>query len=78
MSKLQELDEKAMAELSPQAAMRLKHAGQWVAWTEGFGRVVAAGDSRGAVFSEAKAAGVDRPLCEWIPADLTKHIGAVE
>ena len=75
MSKAEESDEMSLAELSPQAAMRLKHAGQWVAWTEGLGRIVAAGDSRDEVRSAALAAGVSRPICEWISPDLTKRVG---
>jgi hypothetical protein len=78
MSKVEEYDEKALAELSPQAAMRLAHAGQWVAWTEDYGQVVAFGDSRDVVRSAARSAGVDHPIFEWIPPTLTKRTGAGE
>jgi hypothetical protein len=32
------------SELPTQARLRLEHAGQWVAWSEDFTRIVASGD----------------------------------
>lgn len=66
------------AGLDPHAAIRLEHAGRWVAWTEHFGRFVAAGDSREEAIAAARAAGIDHPACEWIPANLLKKAGSGE
>lgn len=73
-----EFDEKAIAEVSPQALMRLTHRGQWVAWTPRSGQVAAAGESREGVRAIARAAGVDRCLCEWILEDRVRHLSAVD
>jgi hypothetical protein len=75
MPRTTDLDLKKLAELSPQAALRLEHAGQWVAWSEDFSRIIAAGGSREEVRAAAIVAGDELPLCEWIPLDLSKNLG---
>jgi hypothetical protein len=53
--------------LPPDAIVRLDHAGEWVAWDRDMERAVAAGSDREAVRAAAVAAGVERPICEWVP-----------
>ena len=53
--------------LPQDAVIRLDHAGEWVAWDRDMSRAVATGPDREAVRAEAIAAGVDRPICEWVP-----------
>jgi hypothetical protein len=55
------------SELPTQARLRLEHAGQWVAWSEDFTRVVAAGDSFEAMRGAARQLGVTGTVSEWIP-----------
>ncbi len=54
-------------ELPPDALIRLDHAGEWVAWDPEMTRAVATGADHDSVRAAAIAAGVDRPICEWIP-----------
>ncbi len=75
MSKTGKLDATTRAELGPQGVARFEHAGEWVAWTPGFGRFVCAGSDRERVKAEAIAAGVERPLLEWISEDMAKNLG---
>ncbi len=53
--------------LPPDALVRLDHAGGWVAWDRDMTRAVAAGPDRETVRTAAIAAGISRPLCEWVP-----------
>ena len=69
-------DEASLAELDPQARLRFEHRGRWVAWSPGFDRILAHGDDRAAVKAEARAAGMDRPILEWIPVSLAKSAGS--
>jgi hypothetical protein len=54
-------------ELPPEVIVRIDHAGEWVAWDRDMKRAVATGQDREAVRAAAIAAGVDRPICEWVP-----------
>jgi hypothetical protein len=54
-------------ELPEQARLRLEHAGRWVAWSDDFTRIMAAGDSYEAVRDAAHQAGVERTVEEWVP-----------
>ena len=65
-------------ELDPKAALRLEHAGQWIAWTSNFGEFVTAGPDREQVKAAAKAAGIERPLLEWISPSLARRGGGGE
>ncbi len=58
--------------LPPNAIVRLDHAGEWVAWDRDMQRAVATGQNLEAVRAAAIAAGVVRPVCEWIPPVLTR------
>jgi hypothetical protein len=69
-------NEESLAELDPQARLRFEHRGQWVAWSPGFDRILAHGDDREAVKAEARAAGMERPILEWIPVSLAKSAGS--
>ena len=53
--------------LPPDALVRLDHAGEWVAWDREMKRAVASGPDREDVRAAAVAAGVARPVCEWVP-----------
>lgn len=55
------------SELPPLARLRLEYAGQWVAWSEDGRRIVAAGDEYETARAAARQAGVERPICEWLP-----------
>jgi hypothetical protein len=55
------------SELPAQARLRLEHAGQWVAWSEDFTRVVASGDSFEAMRDAVRQLGVTPTVSEWIP-----------
>jgi hypothetical protein len=48
------------------ARLRLEYAGRWVAWAED-GRLMADADDFEAVRAAARQAGVERPVCEWLP-----------
>jgi hypothetical protein len=69
-------DEESLAELDPQARLRFEHRGRWVAWSPGFDCILAHGDDRETVKAEARAAGMDRPILEWIPVSLAKSAGS--
>jgi hypothetical protein len=55
------------SQLPAQARLRLEHAGQWVAWSEDFTRVVASGDSFEAMRDAVRRLGVMLTVSEWIP-----------
>ena len=54
-------------ELPPDALIRLDHAGEWVAWDPETTRAVATGADLDKVRADAIAAGVARPIFEWVP-----------
>jgi hypothetical protein len=63
------------SELPDQARLRLDHAGQWVAWSEDFTRIVAAGDSYEAVRDAARRAGAEQTVKEWVPPVPVRPLG---
>jgi hypothetical protein len=62
-------------ELPYPVRMRLEHAGQWIAWTQDMDRVVAAGDDPETVQAEARAAGVENSVVEWVPPVPVRPLG---
>jgi hypothetical protein len=54
-------------QLPPDALVRLDHAGEWIAWDRDLARAVATGADMEAVRAAAVAAGVTRPIMEWVP-----------
>ena len=58
--------------LPPDAVVRLDHAGEWVAWDHEMQRAIATGLDREIVRAAALAAGVVRPICEWVPPVPTR------
>jgi hypothetical protein len=54
-------------ELPAQVRLRLEHAGRWVAWSEDFNSVMAAGDDPEGVRAAARKAGALRAILEWVP-----------
>ncbi|MDR3638331.1 MAG: hypothetical protein P4L84_31295 [Isosphaeraceae bacterium] len=59
-------------DLPPAARVRIEHAGEWVAWDHGMTRAVAFGSDAEAVRAEAIAAGIVRPILEWVPPTDTR------
>ncbi|QDV32266.1 DUF5678 domain-containing protein [Tautonia plasticadhaerens] len=57
------------------ARLRLEYAGRWVAWAED-GRLIADADDFEAVREAARRAGVEQPVCEWLPPiDQARTVG---
>lgn len=48
------------------AVVRLKHAGEWVAWTQGGRRFLAAGPTSEAVHEAVERTGVEAAVYEWV------------
>ena len=48
-------------------AMRLEHAGKWLAWTEDESRIVAVGSTAEEVREIAKHTGHSRFIYDWVP-----------
>ena len=52
---------------TPQALMRLHHAGKWLAWSEDEIRIIAVGDSPAEVRATAERSGHSRFIYDWVP-----------
>jgi hypothetical protein len=52
---------------SDSAEIRRRNVGRWIAWTRGFGKAVASGESREEVRNNAAQAGYGDVVCEWVP-----------
>jgi hypothetical protein len=71
------VDEEIMKQWPPEAVVRFQHAGEWVAWSSDFERFVAAASTRDEAIALARAAGEERPVCEWIDPDLPRLAGSL-
>jgi hypothetical protein len=64
-------------QLPPDALVRFDHAGEWIAWDQELARAVATGADMEAVRAAAVAAGVTRPIMEWVPPTPVRPMGPI-
>jgi hypothetical protein len=63
---------------TPQAMMRLEHAGKWLAWSEDEGRILAVGDTAEAVRAAAAQTGHLRFIYDWVPPTEARQTTGLE
>ncbi len=52
---------------TPQALLRLEHAGKWLAWSDDETRILAVGDTPEEIRAIAERVGHSRFIYDWVP-----------